>query len=116
MREAEAVMDDYERSGNACTDVCLSYCISLAGETIDEISQLLAAGMRAHCIKLLHNLDVLVKSWVPAETVLIPSNISTTSSLVIAAGGVQLQNMETGQHPPNRCSRCSGSTGSEDCH
>lgn len=32
--------------------------LSMKGETIDEITAS-AAGMRAHCIKLLHDMDVL---------------------------------------------------------
>lgn len=70
--EAEAVMDEI-MSGQATPVQMSAYLTALAlkGETIDEITAS-AAGMRAHCIKLLHNLDVL-ESWVPAETVLIPS-------------------------------------------
>ena len=70
--EAEAVMDEI-MSGQATPVQMSAYLTALAlkGETIDEITAS-AAGMRAHCIKLLHNLDCL-KSWVPAETVPIPS-------------------------------------------
>ena len=85
--EAEAVMDEI-MSGQATPVQMSSYltALSLKGETIDEITAS-AAGMRAHCIKLLHNLDVLeiVGTGGDASN---SFNISTTSSLVIAAGGV----------------------------
>ena len=57
--EAEAVMDEI-MSGQATPVQMSAYLTALAlkGETIDEITAS-AAGMRAHCIKLLHNLDVL---------------------------------------------------------
>jgi anthranilate phosphoribosyltransferase len=45
--------------------------LSLKGETIDEITAS-AAGMRAHCVKLLHEMDVL-RSGAPAATAPIPS-------------------------------------------
>lgn len=69
--EAEAVMDEI-MSGQATPVQMSSYltALSLKGETIDEITAS-AAGMRAHCIKLLHNWMCL-KSWVPAETVPTP--------------------------------------------
>ncbi len=57
--EAEAVMDEI-MSGQATPVQMSAYltALSLKGETIDEITAS-AAGMRVHCIKLLHNLDVL---------------------------------------------------------
>ena len=85
--EAEAVMDEI-MSGQA-TPVQMSACLTalaLKGETIDEITAS-AAGMRAHCIKLLHNLDVLEIVGTGGDGSN-SFNISTTSSLVIAAGGV----------------------------
>ena len=85
--EAEAVMDEI-MSGQATPVQMSAYLTALAlkGETIDEITAS-AAGMRAHCIKLLHNLDVLeiVSTGGDGSN---SFNISTTSSLVIAAGGV----------------------------
>ena len=85
--EAEAVMDEI-MSGQATPVQMSAYLTALAlkGETIDEITAS-AAGMRAHCIKLLHNLDVLeiVGTGGDGSNFF---NISTTSSLVIAAGGV----------------------------
>ena len=58
-QEAETVMDEI-MSGQATPVQMSSYltALSIKGETIDEITAS-AAGMRAHCIKLLHDLDVL---------------------------------------------------------
>ena len=85
--EAEAVMDEI-MSGQATPVQMSSYltALSLKGETIDEITAS-AAGMRAHCIKLLHNLDVLEIVGTGGDGSN-SFNIYTTSSLVIAAGGV----------------------------
>ena len=57
--EAEAVMNEI-MSGEATPVQMSSYltALSLKGETIDEITAS-AAGMRAHCVKLLHDMDVL---------------------------------------------------------
>ena len=85
--EAEAVMDEI-MSGQATPVQMSAYLTALAlkGETIDEITAS-AAGMRAHCIKLLHNLDVLEIVGTGGDGSN-SFNISTTSSLAIAAGGV----------------------------
>ncbi|WP_195383046.1 anthranilate phosphoribosyltransferase [Blautia wexlerae] len=85
--EAEAVMDEI-MSGQATPVQMSAYLTALAlkGETIDEITAS-AAGMRAHCIKLLHNLDVLEIVGTGGDGSN-SFNISTISSLVIAAGGV----------------------------
>ena len=85
--EAEAVMDEI-MSGQATPVQMSAYLTALAlkGETIDEITAS-AAGMRAHCIKLLHDLDVLEIVGTGGDGSN-SFNISTTSSLVIAAGGV----------------------------
>ena len=85
--EAEAVMDEI-MSGQATPVQMSAYLTALAlkGETIDEITAS-AAGMRAHCIKLLHNLDVLEIVGTGGDGSN-SFNISTTSSMVIAAGGV----------------------------
>lgn len=85
--EAEVVMDEI-MSGQATPVQMSAYLTALAlkGETIDEITAS-AAGMRAHCIKLLHNLDVLEIVGTGGDGSN-SFNISTTSSLVIAAGGV----------------------------
>lgn len=57
--EAEAVMDEI-MSGQATPVQMAAYltALSMKGETIDEITAS-AAGMRAHCIKLLHEVDAL---------------------------------------------------------
>ena len=86
-QEAEAVMN--EIMGGEATPVQMSSyltALSLKGETIEEITAS-AAGMRAHCIKLLHDLNALeiVGTGGAGSN---SFNISTTASLVIAAGGV----------------------------
>lgn len=85
--EAEAVMNKI-MDGAATPVQMASYltALSLKGETIDEITAS-AAGMRAHCIKLLHDMDVLEIVGTGGDGSN-SFNISTTSSLVIAAGGV----------------------------
>ena len=85
--EAENVMDEI-MSGQATPVQMSAYltALSLKGETIDEITAS-AAGMRAHCIKLLHDMDVLEIVGTGGDGAT-SFNISTTSSLVIAAGGV----------------------------
>ena len=57
--EAESVMNEI-MDGAATPVQMASYltALSMKGETIDEITAS-AAGMRAHCIKLLHDMDVL---------------------------------------------------------
>ena len=86
-QEAETVMDEI-MSGQATPVQMSSYltALSMKGETIDEITAS-AAGMRAHCIKLLHDLDVLEIVGTGGDGAN-SFHISTTSSLVIAAGGV----------------------------
>ena len=85
--EAETVMDEI-MSGQTTPVQMSAYltALSLKGETIDEITAS-AAGMRAHCIKLLHDMDVLEIVGTGGDGSN-SFNISTTSSLVIAAGGV----------------------------
>lgn len=85
--EAEQVMNEI-MEGKA-TDVQMAAyltALSLKGETIDEITAS-AAGMRAHCIKLLHNMDVLEIVGTGGDGAN-SFNISTTAALVIAAAGV----------------------------
>ena len=60
--------------------------LSLKGETIDEITAS-ASGMRAHCVKLLHDMDVLEIVGTGGDGSN-SFNISTTAAFVIAAGGV----------------------------
>ena len=84
---AEEVMNEIMR-GKATPVQMSAYLTALAlkGETIDEITAS-AAGMRAHCIKLLHDMDVLEIVGTGGDGSN-SFNISTTSSLVIAAAGV----------------------------
>ena len=85
--EAEAVMNEI-MSGEATPVQMSAYltALSLKGETIDEITAS-AAGMRAHCVKLLHDMDVLEIVGTGGDGSN-SFNISTTASMVIAAGGV----------------------------
>ena len=87
-QEAETVMDEI-MSGQATPVQMSSYltALSIKGETIDEITAS-AAGMRAHCIKLLHDLDVLEIVGTGGDGANSFNISTTTSSLVIAAGGV----------------------------
>lgn len=62
--------------------------LSLKGETIDEITGS-AAGMREHCVKLLNDEDVLEIVGTGGDHSH-SFNISTTSSLVIAASGIKV--------------------------
>ena len=84
---AQAVMDEI-MSGEANDIQKSAYLTALAmkGETIDEITAS-AAGMRAHCIKLLHDLDVLeiVGTGGDGSNTI---NISTLSSVVVSAAGI----------------------------
>lgn len=85
--EAEAVMNEI-MSGKA-TDVQMSSyltALSMKGETIEEITGS-AAGMRANCIKLLHNMEVLEIVGTGGDNSN-SFNISTASAIVIASGGV----------------------------
>lgn len=84
---AKLVMD--EIMGGQASDIQLSaYLTALAmkGETIDEITGS-AEGMRAHCIRLLHDMDVLEIVGTGGDQSN-SFNISTTSAIVISAGGV----------------------------
>ena len=86
-QEAEAVMN--EIMGGEATPVQMSSyltALSLKGETIEEITAS-AAGMRAHCIKLLHDLNALEIVGTGGDGSN-SFNISTTASLVIADGVV----------------------------
>ncbi len=84
---ARAVMDEI-MSGETSQIQMSAYLTALAmkGETIDEITGS-AAGMRAHCIKLLHDMDVLEIVGTGGDKSN-SFNISTTSAMVISAAGV----------------------------
>lgn len=85
--EAEAVMNEI-MNGRASPVQMSSYltALSLKGETIDEITGS-ASGMRANCIKLLHNMNVLEIVGTGGDGAN-SFNISTTSSIIISACGV----------------------------
>lgn len=84
---ASAVMD--EIMGGQASPVQMSAfltAMSMKGETIEEITAC-AAGMRRHCIKLLHDMDVLEIVGTGGDGSN-SFNISTTSALVVSAAGV----------------------------
>ena len=60
--------------------------MSVKGETIDEITAS-AAGMRKHCIRILHEMDVLEIVGTGGDRSN-SFNISTTSALVVSAAGI----------------------------
>lgn len=84
---AKQVMDEI-MGGKASEVQISSYLTALAikGETIDEITAS-AAGMREHCVRLLHEMEALEIVGTGGDESN-SFNISTTSALVIAAGGV----------------------------
>ncbi len=85
--EAEGVMDEI-MAGEASQIQIASYLTALAfkGETIEEITAS-AAGMRSAGVRLLHEMDVLEIVGTGGDGSN-SFNISTTSSIVIASGGV----------------------------
>ena len=87
--DAEAVMDEI-MSGEASQIQMAAYltALSLKGETIEEITAS-AAGMRKHCIRLLHEMDVLEIVGTGGDKSN-SFNISTTSALVVSAAGVPI--------------------------
>ncbi|MDR0417133.1 MAG: anthranilate phosphoribosyltransferase, partial [Propionibacteriaceae bacterium] len=84
---AKAVMDEI-MSGTATGIQMAAYltAMSVKGETIDEITGS-AAGMREHCVRLLHEMDVLEIVGTGGDRSG-SFNISTTSAIVISAAGV----------------------------
>lgn len=84
---ANIVMDEI-MSGKTTQAQMGSYLTALRmkGETIDEITAS-AAGMRAHCVKLLHDMNVLEIVGTGGDNAN-SFNISTTSAIVISAAGV----------------------------
>lgn len=85
--EAEAVMD--EIMGGKASEIQMAAfltAMSMKGETIDEITAS-AAGMRKHCIRVLHDMDVLEIVGTGGDKSN-SFNISTTSALVISAAGI----------------------------
>ena len=84
---AAAVMD--EIMGGQASQIQMSAfltALAMKGETIDEITAC-AASMRAHCVRLLHDVDALEIVGTGGDGAN-SFNISTTAAFVIAAGGV----------------------------
>ncbi|MDR0556732.1 MAG: anthranilate phosphoribosyltransferase [Treponema sp.] len=83
----ETVMDEI-MSGNASPIQMAAFLTAMAvkGETNEEITAS-AAGMRKHCIRILHNMDALEIVGTGGDKSN-SFNISTTSALVISAAGV----------------------------
>jgi anthranilate phosphoribosyltransferase len=84
---AEAVMDEI-MEGKASDIQMAAYLTALAGkgETIEEITAS-AAGMRKHCIRILHDMDVLEIVGTGGDRSN-SFNISTTSAIVVSAAGI----------------------------
>ncbi|MDR0517860.1 MAG: anthranilate phosphoribosyltransferase [Fibromonadaceae bacterium] len=84
---AEAVMDEIMR-GDASDIQMAAYLTAMSskGETIDEITGS-AAGMRKHCIRLLHDMEVLEIVGTGGDKSN-SFNISTTSAIVTSAAGI----------------------------
>ncbi len=85
--QAEQVMDEI-MSGQASEVQLSAYltALSMKGETIDEITAS-AAGMRKHCIKLLHEQNVLEIVGTGGDNAH-SFNISTTAALIVSAAGI----------------------------
>lgn len=86
---AEQVMDEI-MSGEASQIQMSAFLVALSmkGETIDEITAS-AKGMRKHCVKLLHDLDVLEIVGTGGDKSN-SFNISTISSIVVSAAGIPI--------------------------
>ena len=84
---AEEVMDEI-MSGEASQIHMGAFLTGLRmkGETIEEITAC-AAGMRKHCVRLLHNMDVLEIVGTGGDEAN-TFNISTISALVVSAAGI----------------------------
>ena len=90
--EAEQVMNEI-MEGEATPVQMSAYLTALGmkGETVEEITAS-ASGMRAHCVRLLHNMDVLEIVGTGGDGAN-SFNISTTSALVISAAGIPVEQM-----------------------
>ncbi|MDR3364089.1 MAG: anthranilate phosphoribosyltransferase [Clostridiales Family XIII bacterium] len=84
---ARQVMDEI-MSGKATDIQMAAYltAMSVKGETIDEITGS-ASGMRRHCIRLLHDMEVLEIVGTGGDHSN-SFNISTTSAIVVSAAGI----------------------------
>ncbi|MCL2637183.1 MAG: anthranilate phosphoribosyltransferase [Oscillospiraceae bacterium] len=85
--EAKAVMNEI-MTGEATPVQMSAYltALSLKGETIDEITAS-AAGMRAHCVRLLHDIDALEIVGTGGDHSN-TFNISTAAAIITAAAGI----------------------------
>jgi anthranilate phosphoribosyltransferase len=86
---AEAVM--HEIMEGKASDIQMAAflaAMSVKGETIDEITAS-AAGMRKHCVRILHDMDVLEIVGTGGDHSN-SFNISTTAALVTSAAGIPL--------------------------
>ncbi|MDR3305608.1 MAG: anthranilate phosphoribosyltransferase [Clostridiales Family XIII bacterium] len=84
---AERVMD--EIMSNGASDIQMAAyltAMSVKGETIDEITGS-AAGMRKHCVRLLHDMDVLEIVGTGGDRSN-SFNISTTAAIVVSSAGI----------------------------
>ena len=84
---AAAVMD--EIMGGEASEIQMAAfltAMSVKGESIEEITAA-AAGMRKHCVRILHDMDVLEIVGTGGDRSN-SFNISTTSALVISAAGI----------------------------
>lgn len=86
---AERVMDEI-MGGTASEIQMAAYLTAMAvkGETIEEITGS-AAGMRKHCVRLLHDMDVLEIVGTGGDQAH-SFNISTTSAMVVSAAGIPI--------------------------
>jgi anthranilate phosphoribosyltransferase len=84
---AEAVMDEImEGRASQIQMAAFLTAMSVKGETIEEITAL-AAGMRKHCVRVLHDMDVLEIVGTGGD-LSHSFNISTTSALVVSSLGI----------------------------
>ncbi|MDD3251949.1 MAG: anthranilate phosphoribosyltransferase [Lachnospiraceae bacterium] len=85
--EAETAMNEImEGQASAVQMSAYLTALSMKGETVEEITAS-AAGMRGHCVRLLHDMDVLEIVGTGGDGSN-SFNISTTSALVISAAGI----------------------------
>jgi anthranilate phosphoribosyltransferase len=86
-KTAEAVMDEI-MEGKASDIQMSAYlaAMSVKGETIEEITAS-AAGMRRHCIRILHDMNVLEIVGTGGDRSN-SFNISTTSAIIVSAAGI----------------------------
>jgi anthranilate phosphoribosyltransferase len=84
---AYAVMDEIMQGSTSQIQMAAFLtAMAMKGETIDEVTAS-AAGMRKHCVRLLHDMDVLEIVGTGGDKAY-TFNISTTSSLVVSAAGI----------------------------